>query len=59
MIRFLSAFGALAAATGLLTGAAGAPQPSRPAPTVVLGADDPVFLGRLVVTAAPLPAEAD
>lgn len=58
MTRLMSAIGALAATICLMMGAGGAPSLAYPARTVIVGEREPVFLGRLVVSATALPAGA-
>lgn len=61
MFRLLQTAAAIAASSSLAYGIApglehkaALPPPGQP---IVVGADKPVFLGRMVVTAAPLPRE--
>lgn len=56
MIRLFHAVAAVAASSSFVYGVAPdmQTQHSTPAPHVI-GADKPVFLGRMVVTATPLP----
>ncbi|WP_170065980.1 hypothetical protein [Novosphingobium guangzhouense] len=51
MTRLLPAFAALAMSSALLSSVAATALP--PAPPVI-GAENPVFLGRMIVTATPL-----
>ncbi|WP_157222298.1 hypothetical protein [Novosphingobium sp. AP12] len=51
MIRLLPACAALAVCCGVLSSVAAMPAKQR---TAVIGADKPVDLGRMVVTATPL-----
>jgi hypothetical protein len=53
MIRLTSALSALALSFGIFSALAAMPvhAPAKPA---VIGAEQPVFLGRMVVTATPL-----
>lgn len=50
MTRLIFAIPAFAAYCGTLVVAASTPAP----PTAIIGAEHPVFLGRMVVTATPL-----
>lgn len=56
MIRLFHAVAAVAASSSFVYGVAPGVQTQHPehAPQVI-GADKPVFLGRMVVTATPLP----
>jgi hypothetical protein len=51
MTRLLPALAAFAVSCGVLSGVAA--MPAKPGP-VIIGADKPVNLGRMVVTATPL-----
>jgi hypothetical protein len=51
MTRLIPAFAALAVSCAALSGVAAMPAKPKPA---IIGADQPVNLGRMVVTATPL-----
>lgn len=61
MFRLFQTAAAIAASSSLAYGIApGLEHPATvtpPAQTIVVGADQPVFLGRMVVTATALPSE--
>lgn len=54
MIRLIPALSALALSLGIFSAVAAMPVHVPAAEPAVIGADQPVFLGRMVVTATPL-----